>query len=113
MLLVSRDSSASIGVMQRGHELVPERARSRATALFPTIVVDDVDSVFARAKELCATCRGAEKSFPWSTMPYGGNMIQPNTVGRVGSVSANPIWVRYWPVLQRIAVVSTSICPVE
>lgn len=52
VLLTAADSRASIGVMQRDHELVPEQIRGNATGMYLTVVVDDVEQSFARAKEL-------------------------------------------------------------
>ncbi|MFD8103393.1 VOC family protein [Nocardia fluminea] len=50
--LRANDSGATIGIMARDHELVPEQARGAASGSYITIVVDDVESVFARAKDL-------------------------------------------------------------
>ncbi|MFD3746391.1 VOC family protein [Nocardia sp. NPDC058633] len=50
--LRANDSGATIGIMARNHELVPEQARGAASGSYITIVVDDVESVFARAKDL-------------------------------------------------------------
>ncbi|UGT63393.1 VOC family protein [Nocardia asteroides] len=50
--LSAEDSGAIIGIMARDHELVPEQARGAASGSYLTIVVDDVETVFARAKEL-------------------------------------------------------------
>ncbi|WP_225729256.1 MULTISPECIES: VOC family protein [unclassified Nocardia] len=50
--LNAKDSDATIGIMQRDHELVPEQARGTASGSYLTVVVDDVEPVFARAKEL-------------------------------------------------------------
>lgn len=50
--LSDQDSDATIGIMARDHELVPEQARGKATGSYLTVVVDDVEPVFARAKEL-------------------------------------------------------------
>ncbi|QIS12715.1 VOC family protein [Nocardia arthritidis] len=50
--LSAKGSDATIGIMRRDHELVPEQARGTASGSYLTVVVDDVEPVFARAKEL-------------------------------------------------------------
>ncbi|MFE3546671.1 VOC family protein [Nocardia sp. NPDC059177] len=50
--LTDKGSEATIGIMARDHELVPEPFRGQATGSYITIVVDDVEPVFARAKSL-------------------------------------------------------------
>lgn len=50
--LSASDSEATIGIMARDNELVPEQARGAASGSYITVVVDDVEPVFARAKDL-------------------------------------------------------------
>lgn len=49
--LSAADSDATIGIMRRDHELVPEQARGAASGSYVTVVVDDVDPVYARATD--------------------------------------------------------------
>ena len=46
------DSDATVGIMRRDHELVPEQVRGAAAGSYVTVVVDDVDAVFTRAQTL-------------------------------------------------------------
>ncbi|MEM6580032.1 MAG: VOC family protein [Pseudomonadota bacterium] len=46
------DPDIEYGIIQRDHGLVPEDYRSAPTGMYVTFVVDDVDAVFARAKEM-------------------------------------------------------------
>lgn len=52
VLLTAGDSHTSIGIMQRDHEVVPKLARGNATGMYVTVVVDDLEKVFAQAREL-------------------------------------------------------------
>ncbi|MFD3508552.1 VOC family protein [Nocardia sp. NPDC058666] len=46
------ESDATIGIIARDHELVPESARGAFGGSYLTIVVADVEPVYARAKDL-------------------------------------------------------------
>ncbi|MFD3701544.1 VOC family protein [Nocardia sp. NPDC058658] len=45
-------SGATIGIIARDHDLVPEHARGGFGGSYITIVVDDVEPVYARVKDL-------------------------------------------------------------
>lgn len=64
--LSAPDSEATIGIMRRDHELVPEQVRGAASGLYVTVVVDDVEPVFARAEKL-----GAQVVEPPTDLFYG------------------------------------------
>ncbi|PZV07325.1 MAG: hypothetical protein DCF32_07620 [Leptolyngbya sp.] len=46
------NAEIEFGIIQRDHELVPERYRSAPTGMYVTFVVDDVDAVYEQAKAM-------------------------------------------------------------
>ncbi|MFC9472383.1 VOC family protein [Nocardia sp. NPDC056952] len=50
--LIDSDSGTIIGIMARDHELVPDHVRGGFGGSYITIVVDDVETIYARAKDL-------------------------------------------------------------
>jgi catechol 2,3-dioxygenase-like lactoylglutathione lyase family enzyme len=46
------NAGIEFGIIQRDHELVPERYRSAPTGMYVTFVVDDVDAVYEQAKAM-------------------------------------------------------------
>ncbi len=76
--LSAADSDATIGIMRRDHELVPEQVRGAASGSYVTVVVDDVEPVFTRAEEL-----GVQVIEPPTDLFYGQRrmlVIDPNGV---------------------------------
>jgi catechol 2,3-dioxygenase-like lactoylglutathione lyase family enzyme len=82
--LSSTRSDAGIGIIRADHELVPERVRGAAAGSYVTVVVDDVEPVFARANTLAV-----EILEPPTDLFYGQRrlvVVDPN--GYVVDVSA-------------------------
>ena len=50
--LVSIESEFEIGLVLKGHEVVPEQARGSMSGAYLTFVVDNVNLVFLKAQEL-------------------------------------------------------------
>lgn len=48
----SANASLELGLIDRNHDLVPESARGQSSGTYLTLVVDDVDFIYQRAKEL-------------------------------------------------------------
>ncbi|HSM82732.1 MAG TPA: VOC family protein [Nodosilinea sp.] len=46
------NTGIEFGIIQRDHELVPERYRFAPTGMYVTFVVDDVDAVYEQAKAM-------------------------------------------------------------
>ncbi len=51
-LCVADNPEIEYGIIQRDHELVPERFQQAPTGMYVTFVVDDVDDTYQRAREL-------------------------------------------------------------
>ena len=64
--LVSVGKEFELGLIQEGHEIVPERARGKIKGGYITFVVDNVDDLFLKAQELnCNILQSPEPT------PYG------------------------------------------
>lgn len=64
--LLAPDTGLEIGLIAEGHDIVPKGVAQQAGGVYLTIVVDDVNTVYAKAQQL-----GIEVKQAPELMPYG------------------------------------------